>query len=124
MKVLALDFDDTIAEAVEPYDGSIGEMFDYADYYINQLYDEGYYIIIWTCRAGEGLVKSKNWLDTKGINYHKINENADWEMLGYKPLPKIFYNVLVDDKILGGLPLDENDKPDWGEIYNMVKENV
>jgi len=124
MKVLAIDFDSTIAEAVEPYDGSIGKMFDGVDYYINKLYNEGYYIIIWTCRGDVALVEMIDWLDSKGIIYHKVNENAPMDVLGFKPLPKIFANAYIDDKILGGLPLDENDKPDWGEIYNMVKENV
>jgi len=124
MKIICCDFDNTIAEAIEPYTGEVGELFQDADYYINRLYDEGYYIIIWTCRAGEGLVKAKNWLDSKGINYHKINENADWEILGYKPLPKVYYDVLIDDKILGGLPLREDGKPDWERIYIMVRENI
>jgi len=124
MKVVAIDFDDTIAEAVEPYDGSIGKMFEDANYYINKLYYEDYYIIIWTCRAGEGLVEAKNWLDRKEIMYNKINENAPWEMLGYKPLPKIFAHCYIDDRNLGGLPSDVNGDPDWSEIYARVKGGV
>ena len=124
MKILAIDFDNTIAEAVEPYDGSIGEMFEDADYYINKLSNEGYYIIIWTCRGDIALVDVINWLNNKCIMYDSINENAPMDILGFKPLPKVYADVYIDDKCLGGLPLNKEGKPDWNKIYNIVKESV
>ncbi len=113
--VIAIDFDDTIAEAVQPYNGEVGTIIRDAKKYINRLYGEGHYIIIWTCRGDISLVNMINWLDEQGINYHKVNENAYMKIIGFKPSPKIYYDLLIDDKILGGLP-------SWKEIYEIIND--
>jgi hypothetical protein len=111
--IIAIDFDDTIVKDVFPM---IGELRKDAKKIINKLYDEGYYIIIWTCRAGFNLVDMINFLNNNDIKYHKINENIDYEILGFKPSPKIFYSWIVDDKCIGGLPK-------WNEIYKIITGN-
>ncbi len=112
--ILCVDFDGTIVEHEYP---DMGELKEGAKEYINKLYDEGYYIIIWTCRAGYPLVDMINFLDDKGVKYHKINENAPFEMIGFKPSPKVFCNIHIDDTNLGGLP-------EWKDIYRMVKVSI
>lgn len=114
--IIAIDFDGVIAEQLDPYTGDVGVMIKDARYYINKLFYKGYYIIIWTCRGDQGLVKMKNWLDEQGIKYHKINENANWDILGYKPLPKIFYHVLVDDRNAFGFQ-------GWVKTYRWIIDN-
>ena len=47
--ILALDFDGTIVEHKFP---DIGALKPNVVGVINQLFNEGYYIIIWTCRSG------------------------------------------------------------------------
>ena len=117
-KIIAVDFDGVVAEQLYPYKGKkIGNEIEGASYYINKLYDEGYYIIIWTCRGDEGLVAVHEWLVKKKIKFHKINENADMHILGFKPLPKIFYNCLVDDRNAFGFQ-------GWEKTYNWIKENI
>ena len=50
--VLAIDFDGCIVEETYP---EIGELRKDAKKIINQLVQDGHYIIIWTCRTGEYL---------------------------------------------------------------------
>jgi len=110
--ILAIDFDGTIVSNNFP---AIGEPIKDAKEIINTFYEEGYYIIIWTCRGGEELVQVRDFLDNMGIKYHKINENADFDIIGFMPFPKIYCDICIDDKNLGGIP-------SWKEIYTMVTE--
>ena len=109
--IVAIDFDGTIVEHKYP---KIGDFIKDAKKYINKLYDEGYYIIIWTCRAGHQLIDMINFLDESGVKYHKINENADFDIIGFKPAPKIFAHYYVDDANLSGLP-------SWEKVYYMIR---
>lgn len=108
--IIAVDFDGTIVEHKFP---EIGELKKDAKEVINKLYDDGYYIIIWTCRAGYQLIDMVNFLKEKEIKYHKVNENAPFEMIGFKPSPKIFANIYIDDANLDSLP-------EWTKIYRRI----
>lgn len=113
-KIIAIDFDDTIADNSFP-DISKAILKDKADIIINELYEEGYYIIIWTCRFTEKHIQDCiNFLNAHNIKYHKINEN--YPELEFKPLPKIYYDVLIDDKCLL--------KIDWIDIYYFIKNKL
>lgn len=115
--VLAIDFDGTICEAFYP---EVGEEMEGAKEYINRLYDEGYVVIINTCRTDGEEFKARSmaecFLKARGIKYHLINEN-------YSPLidlygidcRKISADVYVDDR--GLVPL-----PSWERIYEIIKE--
>lgn len=107
--IVAIDFDGTVVEQKFP---DIGNLLPFAKEVINKLYDEKYYIIIWTCRYFlEHLIPVIDFLKENNIRYHKINDNSD--EMEFNPLPKIFYDVLVDDRNLGGL------KP-WKETYKII----
>jgi len=108
--IIAIDFDGTIVDHEFP---DIGELRKDSKEVINRLYDEDYYIIIWTCRAAFQLIEAIKFLNENNIKYHKINENADFDIIGFKPSPKIFYNILIDDAMLGGIPK-------WKEIYKRI----
>jgi len=94
--ILAIDFDGTIVENKFP---DIGKLKHNAKEVINYLYDFCF-IIIYTCRGGSELVEAKNFLDREGIKYHKINENAPFDMIGFLPTSKIYADIYIDDKNL------------------------
>jgi hydroxymethylpyrimidine pyrophosphatase-like HAD family hydrolase len=107
-KIIAIDFDGTIVKHQYP---GIGPVRKNALKVINRLYDEGYIIIIWTCRyTPEDLKNMTDWLD-KSISYNHINSN-DPE-LRFQPTPKIYADTYIDDRQVGGLP-------GWLEIYKII----
>lgn len=99
--IIAIDFDGTLTCTNEfPI---IGDLREEANYFINKWYQEGFYIIIWTCRSEpKDLEPMKDFLKIHKIPYHKINENID--ELNFKPYPKIFANWYLDDRSLTGFP--------------------
>lgn len=110
--VIAVDFDGTIVEHNFP---KIGDLLPFAKEVINKLHKEGYYIIIWTCRGEYSLIDMINFLDKNKIHYDKINENAPYEILGFKPFPKIVADIYIDDRNLGGFP-------GWLKTYKILTE--
>jgi hypothetical protein len=110
--VLAIDFDGTIVDHAFP---DIGEIKPDAKEIINRLYEEGYYICVWSCRTGFNLIDAVNWLNDNGIQYHKFNEGPPLECVGFSSHPKIYANIYIDDSNLGGLP-------SWKEIYEIIKK--
>ena len=109
-RVLAIDFDGTIVEHDFP---DIGKIKPYAKEVINRLYDEGYYICIWSCRTGQELMNAKRWLKENDISYHKFNEAIATEAVNFSSSPKIYANCYIDDSNIGGLP-------EWTDIYCMI----
>ena len=108
---LAIDFDGTIVKELYP---DIGSLLPGAKEYINKLYDDGHYIIIWTCRSEGYEIGVVEFLDGMNIKYHQVNENelARIEKYG-SDSRKISADIYIDDKNLGGLP-------NWPTIYEMV----
>ena len=109
--ILAIDFDGTIVEAKYP---NIGYLREGAKEYINKLYEEGYGIVINTCRTGIMEADAINFLARNGINYHYINCNFPYliEMFG-SDCRKISADVYIDDKCLFEIP-------SWEEKYKMI----
>lgn len=113
--ILAIDFDGTIAEHSWP---ELGAIRPGAAEYINKLYEEGYYIIIWTCREGEHLDWIADYLNNHKINYHLINEhNRDVFNFYKNDTRKIFADIYIDDKQLSGLPAH------WSDTYQLIKKH-
>lgn len=114
--ILAIDFDGTIVEAAFP---GIGKLKPGAAKYINQLYNEGYKILIHTCRSGifEGNVET--FLQKCHIKYHYINSNlpSQIEYFG-QDCRKLSADMYIDDKCLMGLP------ETWEEIYKIIKQKL
>lgn len=121
MLTLAIDFDGTIVcdEASKDKDcgyKAIGALRLNAKEVINRLYDEGYYIIIWTSRNGDSLINMIDFLNILGIKYHTINENNPANVSDdFKAWPKVLADIYIDDRQLGGLPND------WESIYMSIK---
>jgi hypothetical protein len=111
--ILAIDFDVTIVDHEYPL---IGKLKPNAKEIINKLYNDGYKIIIWTCRyVDKDILLVKEFLSDNKIQYHKINENI--ECNGFNPYPKVYADLYIDDKNLCGIP-------NWIDIYNIIKNSI
>lgn len=115
--IIAIDFDGTIVEDRYP---EIGKLIGGAREVINKLYDEGYEIIIWSCRARVGKARAIEFLAKNGIKYHRFNESSPANLKQYNNVDtrKVYADLYIDDKGLMK-PL-----PPWSEIYEMVHDRV
>lgn len=113
--ILAIDFDLTICMSDYP---KLGDERYEAGYIIRKLYNEGYGIVINTCREGREVAIAMNWLDDHKIPYDYINCNFPYLVEYYKAdCRKISADLYIDDKCLTGLPT-------WHEIYKLVKQKL
>lgn len=115
--IIAIDFDGTIVEDRFP---EIGKMIDGAREVINRLYEEGYEIIIWSCRTRVDKARAIECLAKNGIRYHRFNESSLVNLKQYNNVDtrKVYADLYIDDKGLMK-PL-----PPWSEIYEMVHDRV
>lgn len=109
--IIAIDFDGTIVRS--DYPNIIGPQ-PYAADVINALHENGNYIIIWTCRTGEILLEAINWLLEHDIRFNRINDHNPENLSLYGDGgKKIYADVYIDDKNLGGFP-------GWKEVEKML----
>jgi len=106
--IIAIDFDGTIVEHDYP---RIGPLRPNAAEVIRWIYSWAD-VIIWTCRYEvEGVRDMIEFLKDNHIPYTSINKNT--QELGFHPTPKIYFDICIDDRNLGGVPR-------WSEIYIML----
>lgn len=109
--IIAVDFDGTLHTGAYP---SIGDMRPGAQEYMQKLKNDGHFLIIWTCRAGERLTEAINWLLSQNIPFDRVNDqNPDNQALYGDITRKVYADLYVDDKQVGGLP-------SWEDIYKHV----
>jgi hypothetical protein len=108
--IIAIDFDGTIVGNDFP---DIKGLKPHAKETIIKLKNDGHYIIIWTCRGEVSLNEARSFLKKEDIPFDSINQPAPFELIGFTPFPKVFADVYVDDKNLGGFP-------GWLETYNII----
>jgi ribonucleotide monophosphatase NagD (HAD superfamily) len=114
-KIIAIDFDGTIVENKFP---EIGELLPGALEALEEL-SQHFKIIIWTSRSGKGLEDMKDFLEKNDISYDSINDIIP----GYNDFtdsPKVFADIYVDDRNLGGFPgwkatMEKIREMNWGE---------
>jgi hypothetical protein len=110
--VLAIDFDLTICMSDYP---ALGKMRPGAGSVIRTLYEEGFGIVINTCREGHALSDAMHWLKEKDIPYDYVNCNFPHLITKYgADCRKISADMYIYDK--GVEPL-----PNWGEIYELIQ---
>ena len=110
--IIAIDFDGTIAAGEYPV---ISDLQPGARDVINRLYDEGHYIIIWTCREGACLARAINYLLEEGVKFHRVNDHHPASVQQYgNNSRKVYAHLYIDDKQVGGLPA-------WEEIHAYVQ---
>jgi hypothetical protein len=119
--ILSIDFDQTVAKV--PHFPHIDGLRKGARKYINKLYNEGYYIIINTCRTDKyekecyDATEAISYLYDNGIKYHKFNENHKQLMDFFdSDSRKISADIYVDDKGMWLFGI-----PSWFILYWMIQ---
>ena len=109
--IIAVDFDGTLHTGIYP---NIGEPAKDAARCLHKLHKDGHTIILWTCRTGEHLAAAINWLKDQDIPFDRVNDNDPKNIQEYNcNTRKIYADVYIDDKQVGGLP-------SWIEILKLV----
>ena len=117
MVVLSIDFDGTIVK--DEYPG-IGKALPGAIQAINELYDDGYCIIINSCRAREREDEMIDWLNRNGVKYCHCNENCCERIVNYRTdCRKISADCIIDDKSLMMLNMEQENA--WHNVKHMIR---
>lgn len=127
--ILLIDFDETIAFSNYP---DILDLVPGAKETINKLFDEGFYIIINTCRSGKEEIKVFNFLKENGVNFHLINKNHKGILTFFKDdSRKICGDLHFDDKNIEATykrivtsNILEYYEEYWLSKYKMVQELI
>ena len=94
--ILAVDFDGTLVKDRFPGIGMINRPIWDA---VLQAQDQGYKIILWTCRNGEALKEAIEFCAEHDLHFDAINENLDEIKVLYGgDTRKIFADVYIDDR--------------------------
>jgi len=122
---IAVDFDGTITMGSNYPD--IGEMRPLINVCIEQLWNRGAEIIIWTCRHDHGTPETHaayqamiDFLKEHDIKHDAINKNL--VELAPNPGPKIYADLYLDDKTLCWNP-ECNGHQLYGKIDEYFKKN-
>ena len=113
-KVIAIDFDETITDNT-PYPVT-GMVRAEAKQYIKKLYEQGYTLILWTCRSGSYLEDAINVLQENDLldYFSYINQDT---VLRKIPSRKIVADFYIDDRSCLG-------EINWKDIYEYIIENI
>lgn len=110
---IAVDFDGTIVEHRYP---QIGREIPFAIDTLKMLAQEGHRLILWSVREGELLEEAVAWCRERGVEFYAINRDFPEETKRHDNYSrKLKVELFIDDRNIGGLP-------DWGLIYQMIKE--
>ncbi|MCK4576816.1 hypothetical protein KAU34_10440 [candidate division WOR-3 bacterium] len=111
--ILAIDFDGTIRKSKRAIDiGS--ELMPNCKRVLKKLYDEGFRMILWTCRSKAWCKEVVEFMEEEDIlkYFECINENIPnvywWDTR------KIYADVYIDDLNLQGFP-------GWLKTYDILK---
>jgi len=117
MVILSIDFDGTIVK--DEYPG-IGKPLPGAIQAINELYDDGYCIIINSCRARDKEDEMIDWLNRNGVKYCHCNENCCERIVKYRTdCRKISADCIIDDKSLMMVNMEQENA--WHNIKHMIR---
>ena len=110
---IAIDFDGTIVEHRYP---EIGREIPFAVDTLKMLAQEGHRLILWSVREGDLLEEAVAWCRERGVEFYAINKDFPEETKRHDNYSrKLKVDLFIDDRNIGGLP-------DWGLIYQMIKE--
>lgn len=111
--VIAVDFDGTIVEHRYP---RIGEEVPFAVETLKLLQQDKHRLILWSVREDELLQEAVDWCKARGLEFYAVNKDYPEEQRSHQGFSrKLKADLFIDDRNIGGLP-------DWGLIYQMVKE--
>lgn len=112
--IIAIDFDGTICQNKYP---EIGAPMPLAIESIKELKERGHDLILWTCRQGEQLDGAVRWCEEHGIPFDLVNEFEPNNLRAFGAVAgnKVFANIYIDDRNLGGFP-------GWELAMELIKE--
>lgn len=112
--IIAIDFDGTICRNKYP---EIGDPMPLAIWSIKKLKERGHDLILWTCRQGEQLEEAVRWCEEHGIPFDLVNEFEPNNLKAFGGVAgnKVFANIYIDDRNLGGFP-------GWKRAMELIKE--
>ncbi len=110
-KIIAVDFDGTIAE--DRYPG-IGKPMPFAFETLKMLQSDGHRLILWTYRTGKKLNEAVEFCREHGIEFYAVNKGFPEEDMQHPDTGrKIHADLFIDDRNFGGFP-------GWGVIYQKL----
>jgi len=107
---IAIDFDGTIVEYKYP---DIGKEKLFAFETLRELQKQKHQLILWTVRTGKELDDAVQFCRERGVDFYAVNRNYPEEIYDETMSRKIYADVYIDDRNIGGLP-------GWGEIWQML----
>lgn len=112
--ILAIDFDGTVRKAKRATEEK-SELMDGCKEVLKLLYDDGFRMILWTCRSHAWLESVIEFLKEEDIlkYFECINENV--KDIVWWNTRKIYADRYIDDLNLQGFP-------GWWETYRILKE--
>lgn len=99
--IIAIDFDGTIVENEFP---KIGKPLPYAFEVMKGLQERGHDLILWTFRDGIHLSEAVDFCKENGIEFFTVNHSFPKENFDLAISRKIYADVYIDDKNVGGFP--------------------
>lgn len=113
--VIAVDFDGTIVEHKYP---AIGKELPFATDTLKMLIRDQHKLILWSVREGALLDEAVEWCKARGVEFYAVNRDYPEEREEHETFSrKLKADLFIDDRNIGGLP-------DWGTIYQMVKNRA
>lgn len=100
-KVIAIDFDGTIVENDYP---RVGKQMLFAFATLKELEKKGHQLILWTCREGKLLEEAIEYCLENGLSFYAVNENYPDESKEPNYTRKIYADLFIDDRNVGGFP--------------------
>lgn len=114
-KILACDFDGTLATYGPGQWPTIGKPIKPVIDKVKKLKAEGWQIILWTCRSGKYLEEAVEWCRNLGLEFDEVNKNTraitERERIsqaveyGEELSPKIYATYYLDDRSISLLEL-------------------
>lgn len=124
-KIIAIDFDGTIVEHRYP---AIGPEMLFAIDTIKELQKKGHRIILWTYRAGPYLEDAVEYCRKNGLEFYAVNANFPGETLLEMGSRKIYADIYIDDRNLGGFPgwvnIWQQLHPEGGEFLHQLQNKL
>ena len=108
--IIAVDFDGTIVEHKYPL---IGRIRPFAFETLKALQAKDHRLILWSHRANAELDEAVAFCLKHGLEFYAVNKNYPEEKWSENDSRKIYADLYIDDRNLGGIP-------SWGEIYQMI----
>jgi hydroxymethylpyrimidine pyrophosphatase-like HAD family hydrolase len=112
-RVIAVDFDKTIAESNYPHCGTVipkaGEV-------LRKYHSAGGQIIIWTCRTSGDLDNAVRFLIDNNVPFDAVNEHLPWQI---EEFHKLFPHVNPDGRKLSA-DLYIDDKDPYSQLLGYV----